>query len=438
MSSEASVFELIKEYKSDFRRLVIDSVVEVLNSIAEVVEKKEYIGKYYDYPQLSYNDNNGFPQFSKSYSGPTDYTNIFLSLGSEPSVNEESLSSLKKLVDYVETRPNLKRRFDIGHQETSKNDKFADIWAFFVRSIPKDIADRYVHIYGTFEPDLNKIADIYIKIEEFIFSDKLSINIVVPILFVKFNFDSIELNERAEISEIDDQFHRSRNNIKSNSISVHDSVVASATHALILKGWYVYNSEDFMIFNILSNPDVYPIDQIDKFFAAIRLIKEIDTGYAQLLAYPLGWARNFKADLPSIEGTTIRSYPSFFENYYWNSKKFPEINVEEARLIGKFYLNLLETKENSINIAINRLNQCFVRDNEEDSVLDSTIALEALFSDGGNQEITHKLAMRAAALSKLDENFGDSPIEVFNNVKKIYGYRSAIIHGSKDLEKKES
>lgn len=435
MPPESPIFESIKEYKPEFKKLVINSVVEILNCIAKVVEGKEYIGSYYNFPEVSYKEN-GFPSFSKSFNRPTDYTEAFGSLGRKPLIVEKDLSTLNEIVSFVDGRPNLKKRFILEHWENLKDDKISNMFSIFVTSIPKDIANRYIHTHKTFTPQIDEISSIYSQIEEFIFSEKLNIDIVVPILFVKFNFDTIALDEKTEIRKIDNQYQLARNEIKSYRVSVHDSVVASATHALILKGWYVHNSESIIMFDILSNPLVYPIDQIDKFFGAVRLIKQIDTGYAQLMAYSIGWARHFKADLPNIEGTTIRSYPSFFENYYWNSDTFPEINTEEAALVGKFYLNLLDSKENSINIAIKRLNQCLVRDNEEDSVLDATIALEALFSDGGNQEMTYKLAMRAAALSKLDEDFEDSPNEVFNNIKKIYGYRSAIVHGSKDIEKK--
>lgn len=54
MPIEFSIFESIKEYKPEFKKLVINSVVEILNCIAEVAERKEYIGSYYNFPELSY------------------------------------------------------------------------------------------------------------------------------------------------------------------------------------------------------------------------------------------------------------------------------------------------------------------------------------------------------------------------------------------------
>ena len=68
--------------------------------------------------------------------------------------------------------------------------------------------------------------------------------------------------------------------------------------------------------------------------------------------------------------------------------------------------------------------------------MDATIALEALLSDDDNQEMTHKIAMRLGALSKISNDFGKTPQQVYKDMKQIYAYRSAIVHGSKYAEKK--
>jgi hypothetical protein len=77
-----------------------------------------------------------------------------------------------------------------------------------------------------------------------------------------------------------------------------------------------------------------------------------------------------------------------------------------------------------------------MREDQEDAILDATIGLEILLSDGETQEVTHKLALRVAALSTLIPGFADQAPTVFRNVKKtIYPYRSAVVHGN---EKKAS
>jgi hypothetical protein len=59
------------------------------------------------------------------------------------------------------------------------------------------------------------------------------------------------------------------------------------------------------------------------------------------------------------------------------------------------------------------------------------IGLEALLSDG-NQEMTHKIAMRVAALYKLHSPA--TSFTAFRELKKIYEFRSKVVHGSADLD----
>ena len=72
-----------------------------------------------------------------------------------------------------------------------------------------------------------------------------------------------------------------------------------------------------------------------------------------------------------------------------------------------------------------------MREDQEDAILDATIGLEILLSDGETQEVTHKLALRLAALSTLVPGFKQQAPTIFRNVKKlIYPYRSAVVHGN--------
>ncbi|KKD53946.1 hypothetical protein C400_16055 [Paenibacillus sp. ICGEB2008] len=79
---------------------------------------------------------------------------------------------------------------------------------------------------------------------------------------------------------------------------------------------------------------------------------------------------------------------------------------------------------------------CILREEEDDSILDATIAMEALLSDGERGELTHKLAMRMAAIFKISE-YAYTPDMVFNSVKKIYSYRSSIVHGGSKPKNQE-
>ena len=222
---------------------------------------------------------------------------------------------------------------------------------------------------------------------------------------------------------------------------VHESVMAASTHALLLRGFTIPN-EDYYASEISSNASAYPLQEIDTFFAALRIAASVDTGYAQLILCPWDWARSYCAHLPYLEGTSIRKYPYWFEDFYWN-KPVPTISITEtkraAELFAKLRAAFNKPEGNKLLLATQRLNSCFLRENEQDTILDATIAMELLLSDDEGTEITHKLAMRMAALSMLAEDFPHDPLTVFRNVKQIYGFRSGVVHGDskKALRKRE-
>ena len=88
------------------------------------------------------------------------------------------------------------------------------------------------------------------------------------------------------------------------------------------------------------------------------------------------------------------------------------------------------------SIAIKRLNSAFIRKNDEDSIIDITIALESLLTNDSNSEITYRLSTRVAQLCKLEKFKDYSTKQVFEFCKRIYKYRSAVVHGDiKRIEK---
>lgn len=438
MSDDGNAFRAIRDFREQFRLHMLRAVKDGLGEVRDAVSGGNYIGTYYEWPRLSYRDN-GLPQLSSSsFQGPKEYRGCFGVLGREPLVIEQDISSFNDLVDFVKDRPSLLSRFVLEHWESQNKglDLDIDLPAMFIRSTIKDAIERYAHIYGTFDFDESRANNIVAEVESVVFDESLNIDILVPILFVDFEFDIRELVDGIKIQRIDEKFHLARSKVRSRNVSVHDSVLSSATHALVLENWCVPNADRMLQFDILDNPRAYPLDRIDKFFGAVRIVTGFDTGYAQVLAAAKGWIRDPKADLPYIEGATVRCYPARLEDYYWNLESIPVVSPEQVEAIAKVYGGLENAKEKKIDIAVKRLNLCLVRDSEEDLVLDAAIALEALLSDDGNQEMTHKLAMRVGALSKLSVSFGKTPQQAFKDVKSIYAYRSAIVHGSKNLDKK--
>lgn len=428
--NDVGLFPSIEELKPEYINLLKNAMKEGLAAVKKAKESGGYIGAHYDFPNLSYSKN-GLPYLSSSlYAGPTDYHSCFNSYNDKPLINEDELTSFKELVDFVRKNEGLQNRFIPDNVNLKK-----ELDKIFIISGIKDCIERYIHTFNSFIYDENNAITASAPTVSYIFDGELNIDIAIPILFAGFEFDSYCLSDGVYIEKIPESQHKARHKVKSYNASAHQQVINAATHALVLKNWSVPNSESIWTFNILSNARAYPIDIIDKFFGAFRIVTAVDTGYAQLYSIANGWAAHCTADLPYLQGVTLRSYPSWFEDFHWNVESIPMFSDTMINEVKTTFNILLKAKENSIDLALKRLNRCLIRDNEEDAVLDATIALEALLSDG-NQEMTHKLALRVGALSKLDTISDREPSKAFSDIKNIYNYRSAIVHGSKNTEQK--
>jgi hypothetical protein len=66
---------------------------------------------------------------------------------------------------------------------------------------------------------------------------------------------------------------------------VSQSVLQNASHALVLTDYDIPNGSRFE--RMFSSPKVFPLEIIDTFFASLRILSSMQTGYAQLLALPV-------------------------------------------------------------------------------------------------------------------------------------------------------
>jgi hypothetical protein len=412
--------------------LVAKAVKEGLERVEVLKIENKYIGTYFNWPELSYFEG-GIPYLREGYSnsGPTDYKYAFR-LGKDAPIDVKSLPSFQTLLDYVTAHPTLKDYF--GFKEESDNS--FSITAVYL--LAEYLIDRHIHIHGNTAFNREQLLSSYMPLEAALFKEKLGVNVVVPILFLLFDFDEIRFGPDFGIVRMDDDFQNARATKRTSRLSVHDIVLGAATHALVLNRYEIENGSYFRIFHAYSEATAYPLPIIDAFFTAVRVVTGHPTGYAQLLLEPIGWAHAYKAHLPPMEGTSTRRYPAEFENVYWH-RPAPTVTRAEAVRIGETFTKLRNALEvNQLRIASRRLNLCYLREDDEDAILDATIGLESLLVGGERNEITHKLALRMAALSTLDNNIRREAVDVFRDIKEIYKFRSAVAHGSsKSSQKRE-
>ncbi len=144
----------------------------------------------------------------------------------------------------------------------------------------------------------------------------------------------------------------------------------------------------------------------------------------RLVAGPLISA-SFHNSQWSFGGTTIWTHVSelnFFEEkpkYVLHGSEVLEVNNLLQNIRNWRNTGILEI----IDVALRRFHSAY-HGPIEDRIIDQMIAFESLFL-GDSQELTYKLAQRAAFLLGRRS----SRETIFNNMKKAYKYRSRIVHG---------
>lgn len=425
------------------------AVSDGLQFVREIEAQNKYIQRYYDYPKLEYFDS-GLPHFTKSFKDeelPKNYGSIFvLSEGELKSssyrgvVLAESIPSWKSFWNLARGDSYLCRYWEPDEifKKLDEQPWAKDLHAKLdVYGVIKGFIDRYIHITEQLQFDEEIFQPIYVEWERATFLPTLSVEVLVPLIFVTFSFDNRDLEGNISIERMSEGLQLARNTRTSITSSAHESVIGAATHALVLRGWQVENKIKRDRERPLYEPSAFSqvLPKIDNFLASIRTVSGVDTGYSQLLARPCGWADKWTASLPPVYAVSVRAYPDRFDNFGW-LRVPPTIGEDACDSAGEIYKAFTETPTKSLSLAARRLNAAFMRGAEEDSILDVTIGLEALLGDNSKTEMTHKLAMRLAALCKIESFKGHSPGDVFRYCKQVYDYRSAVAHGVSKVEKK--
>lgn len=379
---------------------------------------------------------NGLPIFYDS--GLKNYSQPF-GLDDDSTVNCRNNPVFIEFLEFGKQHEDIRKHFQIPANLESKlliKDKEVILEELLLTLISKTI-DKYLHSNRGGEFSSERLQPWYREIERGIFDEILYVDILIPILVLAFDFDSLWLNKNIAIFKMNNEAQEARAYQQDLDPKVHWIVANVTSHAFMFKGFELKNKgyweiED-QIINLLKENN----DLIDTSFALLKTITGVQTGYAQILIHPLMCAFHFMAHLPSFIRKSTRAYPTSFDEGHW-LKPIPIIKKAQAEVLKNLYTNQENLSNKRISLALKRFNACLLRNNEEDKILDAAIGLEALFADDEKQEMTHKLALRIGAISKLDSEINFNPKEVFTAIKKVYSYRSAVAHGNKDTEKKRT
>ncbi|WP_025765388.1 HEPN domain-containing protein [Dyadobacter tibetensis] len=413
-----------------FEKLV-NLLPKILPLIPPVCKAAYFPDQVREYPNLKY-EKNGFPSISL-HPSIIDVSQFFRPrYGKPPEIALKEYDDFNELFNYLLELPEIIKYY--GNPLRENKISANEFLGFRCKDIIEGFIERYYYLHGVIF-DTEKFENIYLPIENYIFSKEIHFDISIPILFIHFETEYFEITPTIILRKITDESHRARHKIVGYSPAIVDSVFMSATHELVLKD-YSYKKPENWLNSPFSKPKIYPHELIERFFSIFKIATNHTSGYAQMIIHPNNWADTYQSDLLPLDGASVRNYPAYFDDFFWNNKEYPEISLSQIAIVKQLFLSAQQSTENKLAFALKRFYKSTTRQEEEDIIIDLIIALEILLGDSEKSEITHKLALRVSALICFYNKENYDPLEVFANIKKIYAYRSSIVHGSHKVSNK--
>jgi hypothetical protein len=418
--------------KNDLYKHLKAAVIEGLSLIKGIYDSEMEAGrswvfkKHEDYPTMSYYES-GFPRFSKSNFEKINFSSF---------LKDDVIKSnpcFRTYAEYVLSNIQLCNHFRIGESapETRKTKERAmQSWndSYTYHHICY-FCDSYIHFYS-FEFDEFNFEHMF-NMYLFSLASEVEIDIYIPILLVDFESDEIQLAENLCIQKIPIDVQLSRNQQTSYTNSAHTAVVGAANYAIVLKNWTMNSETEDSRTASLHDIEGYreALSAAEQVFTALRIVyPKIDTGYAQVLSVPTNWQSSFNADIIQTFVASEKSYPAYFENYGWE-KKSETVASSMDDSIKSCYEKLLISP--NLDLASSRLNKACLNRRHDDAIIDIAIALESILTTDSTAEISYRLATRAALLVKQQPFLNYTASQVFALCKKIYDFRSSVVHGDK-------
>ncbi len=294
--------------------------------------------------------------------------------------------------------------------------------------IPILLADMYVTKTGTTDRvEIDTLEQLYLKLKTYLLADDLQMEVFAPILGAEVTdeatfdaFSIIRLSEEQRKLLSDTPHVTPRDAYK----------LSSVTHALRLENVPALAGGCGSYFEV--EPYESTFDMVDRFFEAVSLESQSVAGCAQMIFSPSGWFGNMDAAGNASTTYLFRDYPTRLDAL---TRHTSHLNYDALARIHEHFGKLSQGHP-SLRVAARRLNRAWIRDDDEDRIVDLCIGLEALLGGGsGSGEIVHKISMRAGAiLSQL--GWGRSG-EILSAVKDVYSYRSRVVHGVPGPHKKQ-
>ncbi len=414
-------------------RLTRAVALDAMNKLQEPALQAKQLDKRSYYPRFEGSASTYRSVSTSSFgSGATRYTSAFGLEAKEyvtPYVAYETLSDFNKLVNHVCSRSGLKEF--LGHPDvnTAKPREMQERWFLIsVADLPLELVERHIACVG-WEFDEEFFQARYCEMEQWWLDRELPVELLIPIIAVSFEPDAVELGDGCRIERMSDgvQLMRWPGHVLTPE---QRALLPCATHALVISnrvlvgpsalGWLAYVGGE-------PEPEIP-----ERFFEALAVVQSVPSGYMQAVYRPVGWAPGYTGDLPVIVlGQMLDRYPRVLKEGLTEPSAILTKNdcVRLAQVFGK-----LRSADQSVQLSSRRLRSALLRTDQKDEIIDLCIGLESLVGDMSPGDTTYKLAVRTAAI--LASKGYPISQQVFSGIKRVYGYRSALVHGKADASKK--
>jgi len=337
----------------------------------------------------------------------------------------DDVAEIAALLEYVRSRQELRARL-VPRPDAASGERLDRLIDFEAAELPLSLLDRSKAIGETSDEEL---LALYLERERAWLLDPLPFEYVVPLTLTALDLqEPLVIDANIRLEPLDDRSQAARATSTSLTLSsVPDTVIGAATHAIVLGNRQLANpGPGPRLLGVADGP--LDLSDADLVCEALRIVTHVDVGYAQVLRRPLGWADDWKFDLPRLtQITTLRRYPDHFDNYGWLRRPNP-IPRQVLDLL-QTVVQALRTAKPNVRLASRRLSLAALRDADDDRTVDACIGLEALLGEG-RDELRHRISLRAATVLATRPHEPANPEAIYTAMKKVYDHRSAVVHGA--------
>lgn len=311
---------------------------------------------------------------------------------------------------------------------------------FFTKIAIQGILDSYIYLNER-RMSVNKslIDQLVVEHLDRIFVETIDFNIWIPIIFTNFDCDRYDFSNRISIRKIPTEFQIARNAYVDDfrNSQVNKLLIQGCSHALVIKGFKSKN----LIANSFHQDFVKAVEAedfkktLETLMGAINIASKEQIFYYQVFAHSESCLIGRYADIESVNTIYIdEEIPEYLSDYGWlRTPKLISINeLDNAKLL---FNSISSSKNSKIEFATRKLISASYRNKSEDALLDATIGLESILSNDSKAEITYRLSMRGGFVCRLNQLGDFTPSQIRDCLKRIYAYRSAIVHGAKESDK---